>query len=181
TQLAPTICTVSLGSASQTVAASGGSLTVTVSAESTCSWTAASNVPWVTVTAGASGTGNGTVTANVASNSGAQRTGTLTIAGQAFTVTQSAASSGGGGGCSYSVSPTSQSFPSAGGAGGPVTVQTPVECQWTASSSDSWITGVTGGGSGPGQVRFNVAGNTAAARTGHLTIAGQTFTVTEGD
>src|SRR5262249_44997849 len=75
----------------------------------------------------------------------------------------------------------SQSFPSAGGAGGPVTVQTPVECQWTASSSDSWITGVTGGGSGPGQVRFDVAGNTGAARTGHLTIAGQTFTLTEGD
>jgi hypothetical protein len=35
-----------------------------------------------------SGTGNGKVSFKVAKNGGAQRTGTLTIAGQTFTVTQ---------------------------------------------------------------------------------------------
>ena len=55
-----------------------------------CSWTAASNAAWITVTSGATGNGNGSVAFAVAANLGASRTGTLTIAGQAFTVTQAA-------------------------------------------------------------------------------------------
>ena len=39
-------------------------------------------------TAGASGSGNGTVSYSVAKNSGAARSGTLTIAGQTFKVNQ---------------------------------------------------------------------------------------------
>ena len=33
-----------------------------------CAWTAASNAAWITITAGASGTGNGSVSHNVAAN-----------------------------------------------------------------------------------------------------------------
>jgi hypothetical protein len=40
------------------------------------------------VTSGANGTGNGSVTFKVSANGGKQRTGTLTIAGKTFTVTQ---------------------------------------------------------------------------------------------
>jgi len=40
------------------------------------------------VTNGATGTGNGKVTFDVASNSGGERTGTLTVGGQTFTVKQ---------------------------------------------------------------------------------------------
>jgi hypothetical protein len=48
-----------------------------------------SNVSWLSIVSGANGTGNGSVTFAVAANStGAQRVGTLTIAGQTFTVTQ---------------------------------------------------------------------------------------------
>lgn len=62
-----------------------------------CAWTAASNASFITVTGGASGSGNGTVSYSVAANTGtASRNGTLTIAGQTFTVTQ--AGTGGGGG-----------------------------------------------------------------------------------
>ena len=54
-----------------------------------CAWTATSNVGWITITSGASGTGGGQVTYSVTPNtSGATRTGTLTIAGQTFTITQ---------------------------------------------------------------------------------------------
>jgi Putative binding domain, N-terminal len=42
----------------------------------------------ITITSGNSGTGNGTVGYNVASNPGATRTGTITVAGQIFTVKQ---------------------------------------------------------------------------------------------
>ena len=45
---------------------------------------------WVTVTSGASGTGTGAVDYSVAANTGAARSGTLTIAGQTFTVAQDA-------------------------------------------------------------------------------------------
>ena len=58
-----------------------------------CAWTAVSNTTnptWLTITSGASGSGNGSVTFTVAANTGAQRMGTLTIAGQTFTVTQGA-------------------------------------------------------------------------------------------
>ncbi len=42
--------------------------TVLVNAETWLPWTAISNAAWLTITAGASGTGNGTVTYNVAAN-----------------------------------------------------------------------------------------------------------------
>ena len=47
------------------------------------------NTSWLTVTAGASGSGNGTVSFSTTANaSTSQRTGTLTVGGQTFTVTQ---------------------------------------------------------------------------------------------
>src|SRR5207248_677104 len=55
----------------------------------TCGWTAASNSSFVHVTSGASGSGNGTVTYSVDANvTSSQRTGTLTIGGQTFTIIQ---------------------------------------------------------------------------------------------
>ena len=63
-----------------------------MNATSGCNWTAtvsSSASSWITITSGASGSGNGTVTYAVAGNSSASsRTGTMTIAGQTFTVTQ---------------------------------------------------------------------------------------------
>ncbi len=54
-----------------------------------CPWTAQSNAAWVTITSGSSGSGNGTVGYTVAANSSsAPRSGTLTIAGETFTVMQ---------------------------------------------------------------------------------------------
>ncbi len=86
-------CTYTISPASASFGASGGSGTVSVSAPLGCSWTAVSNVSWISIVSGASGSGNGTVTYSVASNNSASsRTGTLTIAGQTFTVYQSGTS-----------------------------------------------------------------------------------------
>src|ERR1041384_6811252 len=82
-------CSFSLSSTSRTVAASGGAFTVSVTAATGCPWTGVSNVNWITITAGGTGNGNGTVSYSVAANIGIQRTGTMTIAGRTFTVTQS--------------------------------------------------------------------------------------------
>ena len=53
-----------------------------------CAWTAVSNVPWIALASASTGTGDSTVSFNVAPNNGPARTGTLTIAGHTFTVTQ---------------------------------------------------------------------------------------------
>lgn len=67
--------------------ASSGNVNVT--AGETCSWVAVNDPMWITVTSGSSGTGNGTVTYSITENTEAKRrTGTISIAGQTYTVTQ---------------------------------------------------------------------------------------------
>ena len=62
---------------------------LSVNTQSGCPWTAGSNASWIGITSGASGSGSGSVRYTVASNNtGNDRTGTLTIAGQTFTVMQ---------------------------------------------------------------------------------------------
>ena len=102
-----------------TIAATGGTGTVAVSAGAGCAWTASSNAAWVTVTSGASGSGEGPVTFSVAANPGGARSGTLTIAGQMFTVTQAAAAAPAPPpvSCTYSISSTSSSIAASGGTG----------------------------------------------------------------
>ncbi len=90
-----TTCTYSIEPTSQSFTSAGGSGSVSVaSSTSTCSWTATSNNSWLSITSGSSGIGDGTVEYSVAANTGSSsRTGTLTIAGKTFTVSQSGTSS----------------------------------------------------------------------------------------
>jgi hypothetical protein len=68
--------------------ANTGTVTVTPSASS-CTWSSASNALWITITAGSAATGTGTVSYSVSANTGtSSRSGTMTIGGQTFTVTQ---------------------------------------------------------------------------------------------
>ena len=83
--------------------------------------------------------------------------------------------------CSFSLSPTSQTFAASGGSGS-FGVTTSASCQWTAVAQASWLT-VTGGasGTGPGTVTYSVAPNTgSASRSGVVLAAGWNFTVVEG-
>jgi hypothetical protein len=150
---------------------------VGVTTTSGCTWTAGSNVPWITVTSGASGSGNGSVGFDVAANTGAARTGTLTIAGATFTVSQAAAST-----CTYSVNPTSFAFDEKKD-DGTVTITTQAGCAWTASvaSGGSFISLTSAAsGSGDGTVSFSVTRNDgSAARSGSLMIAGYTIAITQ--
>jgi hypothetical protein len=86
-------CAYSISPTSESFSSSGGSGSVAVTTQSGCIWGAVSNAAWLTITAGSSGSGNGTVGYTAAANTSPNsRTGTLTIAGQTFTVTQSARS-----------------------------------------------------------------------------------------
>jgi glucose/sorbosone dehydrogenase len=86
-----TPCTYAIAPTRVTVASGGGGGSVTVTAGAGCAWNAVSNAAWITVTSGASGTGNGTVLYSVAPYTGRpkNRNGSMTIAGQAFSVKQS--------------------------------------------------------------------------------------------
>ena len=171
---AGTTCSFSINPTNQSVGSAGGAGTqVGVSTTSGCAWSASSNATWITVTSGATDTGPGNVKFSVAANTGAVRNGTLTIAGQTFTVTQAT-------GCTYSINPTSQSIGAGAAAGTPIAVSTSAGCSWTAAGNVSWIAIASGAtGSGNGSVTFTVSANPGAARTGTLTLAGQTFTVTQ--
>ncbi len=82
--------------------------------------------------------------------------------------------------CSFSISPTSDYYPSGGG-NGSVNVIAPIGCSWSAYSNDSWIIRTSlPDGSGNGTVSYLVAINSpppGPLRTGTMTIAGHTFTV----
>ena len=82
--------------------------------------------------------------------------------------------------CSYTISPTSQSVPSAGGTG-IVSVTAPSGCTWTAVSNASWLL-ITSNSTGAanGTVNYSVLANsTANSRSGTLTVAGKSFTVNQ--
>ncbi|HTW65364.1 MAG TPA: putative Ig domain-containing protein [Bryobacteraceae bacterium] len=87
-------CTYSISPTSHPVSATGGTGSVNVTAATGCGWAATSNVDWITITSGASGTGNGTVAYSVGADASAARSGTLTIAGQTFTVNQGSGNAG---------------------------------------------------------------------------------------
>jgi hypothetical protein len=165
-------CSFALSSLQQTVAAAGGAAMVGVAATDGCAWTAFSQAPWINLVAGAAGTGNGTVTVDIATNTGPERTGEISIAGQTHTITQRAVLST----CSYSLDSASVSIAASGGMT-QFGVTADAGCAWTAVSQASWIALVNGSGSGDGTVRLSVAQNTGAARTGAVTLGTATFTV----
>ena len=68
---------------------SGGTGTIPVTAPAGCAWTAVSNAAWITIVSGSSGSGDGSVVYSVAVDTGVQRSGTIMVGGQAFTVAQS--------------------------------------------------------------------------------------------
>lgn len=172
--LAPTgACSYQLSSTTLDVAGSASTPSLTVTAGSTCGWSASSNSSWITISSGASGSGNGSVTLSIDANlSAASRTGTVTVAGQTVTITQAATS------CTTALSPSSQSI---GANGAIATVSVSTACTWSAASNANWITITSGSaGTGNGTVTYSVAANTSGStRTGTLSIGGQTLTVTQ--
>jgi len=174
-----------------TVAASGGSVAVAVTASSSgCAWTATSSVNWITIANAPNGSGNATVTLNVAVNTGSAREAGVTIAGHAITIRQAAAPIGTPPPplppepptpvpCTWTLRPGAQSVPTAGGSG-TISVDTGSQCAWTASASQTWVVITSGAsGTGSGTVAFMVGANTGGSRTATLTIGTSVVTITQ--
>ena len=160
---------------SPTFGAAGGSFTVAVTAQPSCSWTAWNFPSWITVSTPLPKTGSGTLTYIVSANSGASRSATPVIAGATHSVTQS------GSPCAAStISPTSSPTFSGTGANFTVNVTAQPGCTWTVTGQPWWIEvasplPVTGSGS----VTYLVDANSGAARSASILISGVSHTVSQ--
>ena len=85
--VAASACSAVVLPSSRTVPAAGGTYQHSISTGPTCAWTAWSAASWLTVSPGS--TGAGTVSIVVTPNSGAARTGTVSIGGRKIAITQS--------------------------------------------------------------------------------------------
>ena len=168
-------CVPSLNPASASLPKEGGIGSVNVSTPSECSWVAASNDGWITITGGSSGAGGGTVSYSVAANGGVQRSGTISVNGQAFTLTQAPNPAS----CSYSLNTPGVQISEQAGSGSFI-LTTGGGCPWTAASNAGWLT-ITSptSGSGSATINYSVAANGGQQRVGVITVGGRTFTVTQ--
>lgn len=170
---APSKPTLTLEESSATVMAAGtGRRVMKVKVESNVKWTAASQYPWLRVTGGASGTGNGTVKYKVSPyQETGMRSGAIVLEGeglsQSFMVLQKGVHP------SLKLGSHSRVFD----ASGHHDKELPVSANgaWNAVSSEPWLMIRRGGGEGEGLIIYNVAPNTGK-KTRRATI-----TVTGGD
>jgi len=172
--------------------ASGGSTTLNIATSSECAWTASRDVTWITFTSSTSGTGNGSVGFAVASSRDDVRSGSIVVANRRVVVTQASGvtppppppptppppTPPPPPACTYSLSRTSDFVGFSDGTG-EVNVSTTSACTWTAVTNAAWITVEPGVRTGSGRVDYHHTPNPGGLRTGTLTIAGLTFTVTQ--
>jgi Viral BACON domain/Putative binding domain, N-terminal len=167
TQTALPPCTYRLSPESATVDQNGGAGGVAVDAAANCAWTATSSMSWLTLTGGASGTGNGSVSYLAARNQNIEgRSATITVADQTFALSQA----GDVLSCQYSVSPVDFS-PCMAQFEMTSTIATEAACPWTASTSVPWLTPIGAmSGSGPAVLRFEASSNYDAPRLGQILV-----------
>ena len=151
-----------------------------------CPWTAVSNAPWLVILDNASGSGNGSLDVAVAPNTGAARSGTITVAGQAVEIDQAAGDSTV---CSYGLNPGSINIPAAG-ASGTFAVTTGSGCSYFVEPFPENPEGVTGvqfidipqsSGLlvGNGNPAYTVEANHGAPRTGAIMVGGDVVTISQ--
>jgi uncharacterized protein (TIGR03437 family) len=170
-------CVYSIDQSSASFASAGGSSSVGVLTSGTgCSWQAAKVAGWIAVSSPGIASGTGLVTYTVSPNpSSASRTGTIWIAGQSLTISQSGVV------CSLSVSPRSVVVPPGGLTGASISVSAnAADCPWSSIASAPWLLVSAGSTSaGSGTVTFTVGVNVGGLRTGTITAAGQKIYVNQ--
>jgi hypothetical protein len=172
----PATCRYTLNPGSASLSYTGGSVSMSVSTDSDCAWTAHSNSSWMSITSGTSGAGNGSITFAVAQNSGLSRSGGVTVGFSTATVAQARNPAT----CTYSLDPSSASV-GAGGGSGSINVSTASDCSWVPTVTNSWIV-ITSGGSGAtgsSSISWRVGSNTGPAKTAEIVVMGQVFSITQ--
>jgi len=87
-------CSYSIDPASASYEARGGAGAITLQTQAPCAWSASTNVAWIELASRGTVVGDGRVAYDVRPNSNiADRTGTITVAGQQFSIAQEGAAS----------------------------------------------------------------------------------------
>jgi len=84
-------CSYSISPGAQEFSILGGTGIINVTAPTGCAWSASNTVSFVTLSGATSGNGSGTVTFQLAANTGGDRSGSFTVAGLPFVVGQQSA------------------------------------------------------------------------------------------
>jgi hypothetical protein len=168
----PPQCSFAIDPTAAQVPPAGGTTSTSVNTTAGCSWSVSSAASWLRVTSSATGSGPGTVTFTADANTGPERTGTATVAGLTFTVTQPEAA------CAFSIAPSAHDASAAGG-NTTVAVSTASGCAWSTTGAPAWVSVTNGSGSGNGTVQLAVEPNPGPARSATLSIGGQSFTVNQ--
>ena len=143
-----------------------------------CSWTTRSSQPWLRVVAGSGGDASATLDVAVDSNSGPERSGTLSVA-TLLVVVHQAAGPDDRSECQYSIDPGATTIPAAGG-NFSFRVSTMAQCAWGAVANQPWVTVVSANGMGPGDVRYRADANTSTSnRSGTITVGTRRHVVTQ--
>ena len=162
-----------LSASSVDIGAASRGYGVSLSAPGGCEWTAYSMSDWITLTSPTSGSGSATVTFTVGANmSTTPRTGSLSVGGRLYTVTQNY--------CVGGLSPGPSTFTAQGGEGsfGLVAFD---ECLWVVNTTEpGWLIPLDLNGIGHGSPRYRVLPNdTNMERTGRIGAGGDSFEVTQ--
>jgi len=83
-------CPSALNAGGEAFTSAGGSGSILITASQGCVWNVTGTPGWVTLTSSATGSGNGTLTYQVAANTAEDRSGAITIGDAGFTVEQEA-------------------------------------------------------------------------------------------
>ena len=165
-----TAMAVTIPTVSKEVGKEGGAFSVNTGGSG--SWTATTSTDWITLNRASGEAGVSCIYIVAANFSADTRTGTINIGGNTFTVYQT--------GYEATISPTSGMADYEGGSG---TIEVTVDAgvSWSAKPNVSWLSVSPSSGMSIGTVTYTVAAYTTGTtpRTGTITIAGKTFSVTQ--
>jgi uncharacterized protein (TIGR03437 family) len=171
-------CVYQLSPASATLSHQGyldevsGYARVDVSTSPGCVWTATTPYGWIRLGA-SGGVGPGSVIYTAEPNPASIiRTGVIYIAGQTHNVTQAGSTPG----CSFTFTLSPAGVLPAAGATVTLNIATVASCFWSAESAPAWVEYLESpSGIGSGGFRFRVQPNPGVARSGAMSISGQSI------
>jgi len=164
------VAQITIDPASRTFDKDGGGASINTSG--TGSWTASTDVDWISITPRTTGdVGESCVYVVDANFSADSRVGTIDVSGNIHTVNQS--------GYDATLDPNSTTVEYEGG-GGDISITTDAGVSWTAVANQDWVSVSPTSGISAGTVSYTIAPyGGVTTRSASLTIAGKTFSITQ--
>ena len=168
-------CTPSLSPGGESIGDQADDHPFSVQVPAACQWTATTSDPWISIVSGGSGAGNGSVTYRVTENNGPTvRSGAINVGGAVFSILQAREV------CRTTLTPTTRTMPAESGSDTLTVSSTFADCNWTATSSQPWITIPGANGAGSGTLGYTVAvNNSPNPRFGTIAIGEAETTITQ--